>query len=270
MPDPVWLADVLTGVGLPVDIYDGAYESGHGDMPGIQWGLVWHHTGATGTPGPGAIARHPELGLASQLYLGRSGRYTVCGVGIAWHAGRGSWPGIPTNDANRVTIGIEAENSGTEGWSPEQYGAYVLGSAAILRKLGHGSDRMIGHREWFHGKPIDTDAARKAGGKWDPGYIDLPIARAHIADALAQLAAGRTVPTVGRYRVNSRTVNGGIDTGGSMTDRQLLQEIWDQLRGPSGKGWPQLGGKTPVDTLADISAKLDALAARLDRNEAGK
>ncbi|HPZ50981.1 MAG TPA: N-acetylmuramoyl-L-alanine amidase [Propionibacteriaceae bacterium] len=39
----------------------------------------------------------------------------------------------------------------------------------------------------------------------------------------------------------------------------LLQEIWDQLRGPNGKGWPQLGGRTIVDSLAEVHAKLDTL-----------
>lgn len=36
------------------------------------------------------------------------------------------------------------------------------------------------------------------------------------------------------------------------TDRQLLEEVWDQLRGPGGKGWPQLGGKSLVDGLAEL------------------
>ena len=40
-----------------------------------------------------------------------------------------------------------------------------------------------------------------------------------------------------------------------LTDRQLLEEIWDQLRGPGGKGWPQLGGKTLVDAVAELRAK---------------
>lgn len=38
----------------------------------------------------------------------------------------------------------------------------------------------------------------------------------------------------------------------SLTDRQLLIEIWDQLRGPGGQGWPQLDGRTVVDTLAHL------------------
>lgn len=37
------------------------------------------------------------------------------------------------------------------------------------------------------------------------------------------------------------------------------REIWDQLRGPNGEGWPQLGKRpdgtalTPVDALATLT-----------------
>lgn len=34
------------------------------------------------------------------------------------------------------------------------------------------------------------------------------------------------------------------------------QEIWDQLRGPGGKGWAQLGGRSLVDAVAAIGEKL--------------
>lgn len=37
---------------------------------------------------------------------------------------------------------------------------------------------------------------------------------------------------------------------------QQLQEVWDQLRGPNAQGWPQLGGKTPADGLADVRDQL--------------
>lgn len=163
--DPIWLAEVLRAEGLECDIFKDAtadaFEIGHGDFGGI-WGIVAHHMGASGTAGPRSIARHPTLGLASQLYLGRDGKFTLCGVGIAYHAGVGSWPGIQKNNANAVTIGIEAENNGTEGWTDVQYSAYVRGCGAILRRLGHQSDRVIGHKEW---------AAIQ--GKWDPGGIDM-------------------------------------------------------------------------------------------------
>jgi hypothetical protein len=115
------------------------------------------------------------LGLASQVYLGRDGRVVICGVGIAWHAGQGSWPGIGNGNANAVTIGVEAANDGggTPGkphrasWSVEQYEAYTTLVAAILWYLGLNSSRLIGHKEW----------AGAAQGKWDPGAIDMRIMR---------------------------------------------------------------------------------------------
>lgn len=173
MSDPVWLPDVLRNAGLRCDIFPGAFDRGHGDFGNI-WGVVCHHTGSFGET-PNGIANHPSLGLASQLFLHRDGYYVLCGVGIAWHAGSGSWPGLPTNGANQYTIGIEAQNDGggTPGkphhvpWSDVQYNAYVVGVAAILNELRQIQSHAIGHKDW----------AGPAQGKWDPGGIDMNIMR---------------------------------------------------------------------------------------------
>lgn len=180
MSDPTWLPDVLRAEGLACDIYPGAMDRGHGDFGQITH-VICHHTGSFGET-PRGIAEHPSLGLASQLYLGRDGKYTLCGVGIAWHAGQGSWPGIPANNANQFTIGIEAANDGggTPGephrasWSDAQYDAYVRGVAAILRHLKLDSSRAIGHKEW----------AGPAQGKWDPGAIDMNVFRRDVQAAI--------------------------------------------------------------------------------------
>ncbi|QDK02641.1 endolysin [Gordonia phage Phendrix] len=181
MADPIWLADVLRAAGLRCEIYPGAFNNGHGDFGNI-WGVVAHHTGSNNA-GAGGIANHPELGLASQLHLSRSGVYTLCGVGIAWHAGSGSWPGLPTNGANQYTIGIEAANDGTSGWPAAQYDAYVRGVAAILRRLGHNESRVIGHKEWG-----------KVQGKWDPGGIDMNRFRTDVKRHLSGAAAPAPKP----------------------------------------------------------------------------
>lgn len=183
MADPVWLADVLRAAGQKVDVFPGALNRGHGDFGGI-WGIVAHHTGSNNASA-GSIANHPDLGLASQLHLDRAGKWTVCGVGIAWHAGQGSWPGIQTNNANQVTIGIEAANDGggrpgmshRSSWPDAQYEAYITGVAAILNKLEQPASHVIGHKEW----------AGAAQGKWDPGAIDMNIFRADVAREQARL-----------------------------------------------------------------------------------
>lgn len=40
-------------------------------------------------------------------------------------------------------------------------------------------------------------------------------------------------------------------------DRRMLREVWEQLRGPGGKGWPQLGKNAKGENLSLV----DALAA---------
>lgn len=180
--DPVWLADVLRAEGVKVVEFPGWRDRGHGDFKDV-WGVMCHHTGASGSPGPNPIA-YGVNGLAgplSQIYLSRDGTATVVAVGVAWHAGMGEYPGLPTNNANWHTIGIEAENNGTEGWSPAQYDAYVRCCAAIVRRLGYGSNRVIGHKEW----------AGRAQGKWDPGGMDMNKFR---ADVQARLNPPKPVP----------------------------------------------------------------------------
>ncbi|MFG1790416.1 N-acetylmuramoyl-L-alanine amidase [Nocardia sp. NPDC049149] len=172
--DPVWLADVLRAEGLRVVEFPGWRERGHGDF-GEIWGIVAHHTGGSATPATEIAYGLPTLeGPLSQLHLAKDGTVTVVAVGVAWHAGAGSWPGLPEDNANYHTIGIEAVNNGTEGWSDAQYDAYVGICAAILRKLGHGADRVIGHKEWAGPKQ----------GKWDPGAMDMDRFRADITDRL--------------------------------------------------------------------------------------
>lgn len=46
-------------------------------------------------------------------------------------------------------------------------------------------------------------------------------------------------------------------------DRRKLNEVWDQLRGPGGKGWPQLGNLTPVDALAKALGLLAKIASKI-------
>lgn len=193
--DPIWLPDVLRSAGLQCDIYPGAFNRGHGDF-GEIWGVMDHHTGSFGET-PKGIAQHPSLGLCSQLYLGRDGKYTLCGVGVAWHAGAGSYPGLPANNANFRVIGIEAANDGGGQpgkphhvpWSNEQYEAYVRGNAAILKHLGKPASNTIGHKEWA-GR--ENPYGINAQGKWDPGGIDMNTFRLDVAKVMG----GNKVPSI--------------------------------------------------------------------------
>jgi len=41
-------------------------------------------------------------------------------------------------------------------------------------------------------------------------------------------------------------------TPAPISDSERLRLIWEQLMGPGGKGWPQLGGKSLVDAVAEL------------------
>jgi len=233
--DPVWLADVLRAEGVKVVELDGWRNRGHGDFGDI-WGVMCHHTGGNNSP-VSEIAFHPTLGLASQIHLAKDGTATICGVGIAYHAGRGSYPGLPTNDANSRLIGIEAVNLPPKdaphrtSWPAAQYDAYVRICAAIIRRLGYRADRVISHKEW----------AGVAQGKWDPGSIDMDIFRTDVAARL------------GNYQQEEESM------------AQVPQDQWDRVyreltqRHPSRSIYRR-PGEGLVDTTAGMVLNVDAMA----------
>lgn len=188
--DPTWLADVLAAEGVEPVQYPGWRTRGHGDFKDIR-GVMVHHTGSDNTTA--ALIAEGRAGLAgplSQVHIARDGTVTVVAAGVAWHAGVGMYPWLPTNMGNWHTIGIECANSGTSpvaphrrNWPDAQYFALVRCCAAINRRLGQTSARTIGHKEY----------AGRAQGKWDPGAIDMDGLRADIQTRIG--AGGDPAPT---------------------------------------------------------------------------
>lgn len=167
--DPLFLPDLLRAFGVRVEEFTGWRDRGHGDFYGI-WGVVAHHTGDNNTSTSLIAYGHSALkGLLSQIHLARNGLATITGAGVAWHAGMGSYPGIQTNAANQVTIGVEAVSDGVAPWPPDMLDAYYRICASICWYLGHSSLRTIGHKEW-------AEIQRK----WDPGGIDMKQFRARV------------------------------------------------------------------------------------------
>jgi hypothetical protein len=196
--DPVWLADVLRAEGVRLDEYPGWRERGHGDFKDIRGAMV-HHTGSDDSSAD-SIA-HGRLDLAgplSQLHIAREGTATVVAAGIAWHAGVGMYPWLPTNMGNWHMIGIECANSGTSptaphrtNWPDAQYDALVRSCAAINRRLAQNSSRTIGHKEY----------AGRAQGKWDPGAINMDILRSDIQARIGSITdPGAYTETAGTRR----------------------------------------------------------------------
>lgn len=248
--DPVWLADVLRDEGLQVIEHPGWRDRGHGDFADLR-GVLCHHT-AGGGPNDWQIVQNGRPGLdgpLAQLVLERDGAYRVIAAGVCWHAGRGSHPGWPTNNANYHVIGIEAVNNGVgQAWPAVQLDAYKRGAAAILRRIGRDAGDCVAHREYSsEGKidpaGIDMDEFRRGVQQFIDRKADAPMSAAEVQQ-IQDFVAGFCGPI-------------GSD----------VKDIREQLCGLAQRdggefdGWPQLGGRTVVDALGDALERLEKLSA---------
>lgn len=179
----LWLPDVLRAAGLVVHEYPGWKTRGSAewgpDTRNSDWrlplrGVVCHATagnrhstdagetkvlwitGSTSAPAP-----------ISQLYLSRSGEWTVGASGRCNHVLRGDKSGIHRGFGNYQLLGIEAQNDNRgEPWSADMVEAYRRGVAAICAKMGWSAQVVVGHAEHQSGKTdplgVDMDAFREA------------------------------------------------------------------------------------------------------------
>ncbi|MEV6278602.1 N-acetylmuramoyl-L-alanine amidase [Nocardia sp. NPDC051832] len=248
MSDPHWLADVLRAAGLRVVEHDGWRDRGHGDFGDIR-GVLCHHTGGGGE-NDWRIVQYgrPDLdGPLAQLVLERDGTYRVIAVGVCWHAGRGSHPGWPTDNANFHVIGIEAVSRGDgSDWTAAQLDAYKRGCAAILRHLGRDAGDCVAHWEY------------SSEGKIDPFGIDMAAFRLDVQALIdgKPIPGGKTMPALEETFVNFRGETVTLGTAIRYID-EYVNDLREQIGGPIPlKGWPQLGDRTLVDAVAAIGAEL--------------
>lgn len=223
--DPIWLADILKawtkGPKLAVRELPAWQQYGHGDYADL-WGVMIHHTGNARETAESIQRGRPDLpGPLSNLHIAPDGTVTVVAAGVCWHAGAGSYPGIPTNNANWHLIGIECawpfDTSITpatqwrERWPDPQIIAMRDTVAAILDRLGFPASRVIGHKEW----------AGQSQGKWDPGNIDMRWFRDEVAKAKRGDFTPKPVePPKPPEPVYPR----------DWSDRELLEQIWHDVQ----------------------------------------
>lgn len=265
MSDPLWLADVLRAEGLQVIEHDGWRDRGHGDFLDLR-GVLCHHTGGGGTDDWRIVQNgRPDLdGPLAQLVLEKNGVFRVIAAGVCWHAGRGSHPGWPTNNANYHVIGIEAvsRGDGTD-WTAVQLDAYRRGCGAILRRIGRDADDCVAHREY------------SSEGKIDPAGIDMDAFRRDVQaviDGRATMSEEDDMPSADEiakavWAHRPTKLDGSTNaTAGEMLvwgDHKTGKAL-DQLGGPKTRdqrddkvtGWDQLGGRSIVDALAVIGQTL--------------
>ncbi|WP_081809467.1 N-acetylmuramoyl-L-alanine amidase [Mycobacterium sp. URHB0044] len=267
--DPTWLEETLRPVlGDRLKTLDGWQNRGHGDFLDIR-GVMVHHTGNSRESAESIRNGRPDLaGPLANLHIAPDGTVTIVAVGVCWHAGRGSYPWLPTNNANWHMIGIECawptiHPDGTfdkhEQWPDAQIISMRDTCAALALRLGVSADKVIGHKEY---------AAIQ--GKWDPGNIDMNWFRGEVAKDMRgefrDKARRRMVPPPAAVVVDPCDLRAPEEP---RSDRVLLEEIWTVLRGPGGDGWPQLGGKSLVDFLSLLAdVPLDAAVAAAPGNGA--
>lgn len=258
--NPLWLADTLrAALGDRLVVEPGWADRGTGGQMGDIWGVMIHHTGNSrervevirdGVNQPGGFLPGP----LSQCLIKPDGKCHLVAVGPCNHAGIGSYPGLGANNGNQRLIGfecawptIQADGSfdRAERWPDAQIITMRDAATAVVKRLGYGADRVIGHKEY----------AGSAQGKWDPGNIDMGWFRGEVAKDLRGEFDSKP-PVVVPPPPAPVPPPALPAPPNPRTDRVLMEEIWDQMRGPGGRGWPQLGGRTLVDALAEAFPQL--------------
>lgn len=152
-------------------------------------GTLCHHTGdkSDGLAYANWLATKGRSDLPAplvQLSLGRDATVYVCAAGRANHAGKAKASGpMPAGDGNTEYLGIEGQNTGTEGWAHKgtdaagkpvtQGEAYARLVAALHKHYSWPASHSRGHKE------------TSVTGKWDPGAYDMDKHRAKVAALMA-------------------------------------------------------------------------------------
>lgn len=160
MTQLVHLADVLRAAGLTVVELAGWQSRGE-NYPFDPIGLLLHHDamGLGWNDNPGDDMNVPEYmsqdGVdGSQLWVRKDGAWVVLAAGCKWHAGTGSWPGVP-GSGNTYLLGIETDHTIGDPWPDVQVQSIDIGSRALYRHYGMAI--AIGHKEWAPARKIDPE-----------------------------------------------------------------------------------------------------------------
>lgn len=216
------LADVARTSGLIVVELRG-WQSNYSPGGFNPDGVLCHHTGSYDDEADPIDDRDYAKWLAFEgrvdlapplcnLALSAEGVVYVCSSGNANHAGRAkaSGPMPAAADGNVLYIGIEAMNSGSQGWASKgrdaeghvitQREAYVRLCAALAAGYGWPASHVRGHKE------------TSVTGKVDPGLLDMDQFRHQInerindvitpeeEDRIAAKAAAKTLDLLMDYK----------------------------------------------------------------------
>jgi hypothetical protein len=166
MPWLTQLADVARRTGYPVTETPGWRSRGHGPQPAVR-GIVCHHTAGRADMHVVRDGRPGLDGPLSQIWLRRDGTIFIVASGRCWH----NAPSTSADHTNSNSIGIEAENNGSEPWPARQLDAYRRLCAELCKEFGLDASAVKGHKEVNTSKP-------------DPHSISMTAFRAEVAALL--------------------------------------------------------------------------------------
>ncbi len=221
--------------------------------------VIAHHTASGSSSGNFAsesivtFGRSDLPGPLCQFLLGRDGTVKIVALGYSNHAGYGGpRAGIPKDQGNSYSYGIEAENNGVgERWSPAAYQAYYRLCAALLDYMNISDvSRVFGHKEWAPGRKID------------PAGIDMNKFRENVKVAFNQgpsvvkvrlkyIGPGKKSPAIAR--IKRRLKRRGYFTGAiTKTWTKETREAYAKFQrnlGYSGSDADGIPGKTSLERL---------------------
>jgi hypothetical protein len=267
--DPVWLEDVLReALGHRLVVEGDWVHRGTGGTMGDIWGVMIHHTGnineTVANIRDGVQQEHEFLhGPLAQCLLTADGKCHLIAVGPCNHAGKGFYPGLGSNNGNRRLIAFECcwptprpdlplLYDPNERWSTPLIITMRDATAAVLKRLGVGSARAIGHKEYAPNRKVD------------PGNMSMDWFRGEVQKDLDGVVfpGELAVPQPGPLAV-AALVSAPPDR--TSTDLQLRGELCDQLPGqPGGQGSPQFSVQAVADQLAEIARLATDLRSQLD------
>ena len=172
-------------------------------------GVLWHHTGALANGEDYAewlatVGRSDLPPPLCQLSIDRQGIVYVCAAGRANHAGVAKASGsVAAGDGNTLYLGVEVQNSGTEGWTETQYVAMVKTGAVLgLKTVGCTVNAQRAHYE------------TSVTGKWDPGDPKgIPLGNKRVLDMdkfRADVGAAMAPPPPRIFPVRHRVVTANM------------------------------------------------------------